>query len=77
MDEKEKSHQEIVNNLHEEIASLRKQLKSKRESSNTVEDDGLPSPVRENDVFAPVSIKPNSPLWERGDGEVRRLSLIR
>lgn len=65
LEEKEKSHQEEINKLKEEIDSLRKQKQEKPEEITVICD-----PVTaECSSPTPELVKSSSPLLERGDGE--------
>lgn len=67
LEEKEKSHQDEINKLKEEIDSLRKQKQEKCEELS-VKCDPVPT-VAECSSPIPVLVKSSSPLLERGDGE--------
>ena len=69
LDEKEKSHQEEINKLKEEVESLRKQKQEKHEEISVICDPVSPV-TAECSSPMPVLVKSSSPLLERGDGEV-------
>lgn len=70
LEEKEKSHQDEIDKLKDEMDSLRKQKQEKREELSVKCDPVSPVTAAECSSLTPVLVKSSSPLLERGDGEV-------
>uniref|UniRef100_A0A1B6DFM6 GRIP domain-containing protein n=1 Tax=Clastoptera arizonana TaxID=38151 RepID=A0A1B6DFM6_9HEMI len=78
LEEKEKLHQENVDALQEEINLLKKKIKTKHNSSDVpftstesqlYEESSQPLLDKESNETVKSNTIPNTPLWERGDGE--------